>query len=191
VLAVSPLLLTAVRRYPLEALIVVGILSVSALAVVFYVWELVIIGWVMDFLMTIGVPKIEAVPDPLEYEEVGEIIVVALRNNIATVLDCQLVQRQLQQLIDEGHCDFVLDFLHAGKISRHFRGVMVHVTKAARREAAKLGKPYRPVALPQGELFRVFEDRNRAVEAMSRHDGHGWVVLCCVPVGVWAVSEAT
>jgi hypothetical protein len=168
-------------------LIVVGISAVSVLAVVLYVWELVIIGWVVDFLSEIGMPK--ARPIPLEYEEVGEIIVVTLRDNIVTLQQCLSVQTQLNRLIGERHCDFVLDFFHAGKISKHFRGVMVHLMKAVRREAGKLGKPYRPVALSYGAVFRVFDDRQLAVEEMSKHDGHGWVVLCSVPVGVRAVSE--
>jgi hypothetical protein len=68
---------------------------------------------------------------------------------------------------------------------------MVHFMKAARREAGKLGKPYRPVALPHGPVFRVFDDRECAVEEMSKHDGHGWVVLCSVPDGIRAVSDLT
>ena len=157
----GPMLLRGLKSYPLEILIVVGILGVAVLAIVFYVWELVVIGWIMDFLMSIGVPKIRAVQVPLEFEQVGEIVVVKLCTNLASVLECESVQRQLQHLIDERHCDFILDFLQAGKISRRFRGVMIHVMKAARREAVKLGKPYRPVALPRGELFRVFSDRKR------------------------------
>lgn len=187
-LAAGPVLLRAFVSYPLETLIVVGILAVSGLGIVLYVWELVVIGWAMDFLLSIGMPKIRVVSVPLEYEQVGEVIVVKLCINIASVLECQSVQRQLQHLIDERYCDFVLDFLHAGKISRRFRGVMIQVQKAARSEAMKLGKPYRPVALPRGELFRVFSDRKQALEEMSRHEGHGWVVLCSVPVGIRAVS---
>ena len=82
-------------------------------------------------------------------------------------------------MIDERYCDFVLDFLHAGKISRRFRGVMIKVQKAARSEAMKLGKPYRPVALPRGELFRVFSDRKRASrKCPGTRDMDG---LCSVP----------
>ena len=134
-------------------------------------------------------PKIRATPIPLEYEQIGEIIVVTLRDNIITLGQCQTVQKQLGRLVDEHHCDFVLDFLYAEKISKSFRGVMVRFVKAARREAEKLGKPYRPVALPRGAVFKVFADRRRAIEEMSKHDGHGWVVLCCVPVGIRAVSD--
>ena len=66
---------------------------------------------------------------------------------------------------------------------------MVRIMKAACREAEKLGKPNQPMDLPPGEVFCVFDDRQRAVEEMSRHGGHGWVVLCSVPVGIRAVSE--
>jgi hypothetical protein len=37
----------------------------------------------------------------------------------------------------------------------------------------------------------VFEDRQRALDAMAKHDGHGWVVLCGVPFGLRAVSRLT
>jgi len=177
------------RRFPLETLITVTIFAAAGIGIVLYIRELVIVGWVVDFLSEIGMPQIQ--PIPLEYEQVGEIIVVKLRDNIAAVLQCQSVQKQLKCLIDEHHCDLVLDFLYAGRISKSFRGVMVYVMKEARREAEKLGKPYRPIALPHGKVFRVFDNREHAVEAMSKHDGHGWVVLCSVPVGIRAVSELT
>ena len=57
----GPVLLRAFVSYPLETLIVVGILAVSGLGIVLYVWELVVIGWAMDFLLSIGMPKIRAV----------------------------------------------------------------------------------------------------------------------------------
>lgn len=191
VLTIAAVLLRVFRSHPLETLIVVGIFGISGLGIVLYIWELVILGWIVDFLSEIGMPKIQAVSVPLEYEQVGEVVVVKLRDNIATVLECQSVQKQLKGLVDEHHCDFILDFLHAGKVSRHFREVMVHVMKAARKEAAKLGKPYQPVALPHGAVLKVFDDREHAVEEMSKHDGHGWVVLCSVPAGIRAVSELT
>jgi len=191
VLMICAELLSIFRIFPLHTLIAAGLVAVCGLAVVLYIWELVIIGWVIDFLSKTGMPEIRAVPVPLEYEQIGEITVVKLRDNTATVLDCQSVQKQLNRLIEERHCDFVLDFARAGKISRHFRGVMLHVMKAARREAVRLGRPYRPVALPHGEVFRVFADRERAVAEMSKHDGHGWVVLCSVPFGIRAVSGPT
>ena len=72
----------------------------------------------------------------------------------------------------------------------NFRPVMIQLLKAARREAGHLGKPHMPLLLPQGDVFKVFDDKQQAVEAMSRHGGHGWVVLCSVPVGIRAVSEA-
>ncbi len=190
-LTIGAELLSVFRRFPLETLLAAALLAVAVIAVVLYMGELVVIGWVVDFLSEFGMPKIQARPVPLECEQVGEITVVTLRDNIATILQCQLVQKQLDRLIDEHHCDFVLDFLYAGTISKSFRGVMFHAMKAARREAGRLGKPYRPVALRQGEVFTVFDDRERAVEEMSEHDGHGWVVLCSVPVGIRAVSKLT
>ena len=39
-------------------------------------------------------------------------------------------------------------------------------------------------------LFRVFADREAAIEEMGKHDGHGWVVLCSVTPGTRAVPEA-
>ncbi len=180
---------SVVRRFPIESLIIATVIAIAVIGVVLYIWELVIIGWIVDFLSELGMPKFRAKPVPLEFEQVGEIIVVKLRDNIATVRHCQSVQRQLKHLIDEQHCDFVLDFSRAGNVSRSFRGVMVHLLKAARREAEKLGKPYLPVALPRGDVFQVFDDRQRAVDEMSKHGGHGWVVLCSVPVGIRAVSE--
>ena len=190
-LPICALLFSVSKRFPLETLIIAGVCGICGLALVLYIGELVVLGWIVDFLSQIGMPKIQARPIPLEYEQVGEIIVVTLRDNIATLLQCQAVQKQLKGLIDEQHCDFVLDFLYTEKISKSFRGVMVQLMKAARREAENLGKPYRPVTLPHGPTFRVFDDRQRAVEEMSKHDGHGWVVLCCVPVGIRAVSDLT
>ena len=180
----------------LNALLIMAVFVVAGIAFLLYIGELVILGWVMDllsaiedFLSQIGMPKIHAQPDPLEQELVGDIVVITLRRNVATLRQCQSVEKQLKLLIDEHHCDFVLDFLYADRISKAFRGVMVHFMKAARAEAGRLGKPRRPVALPRGKIFRVFDNRERAVEEMSRNDDHGWVVLCSVPVGVRAVSD--
>lgn len=183
--------LSVFRRFPLETLIFATVIAIAVMGVVLYIWGLVIIGWVVDFLSDIGMPKFLARPVPLQYEQVGEIVVVTLRDNIATAGHCLSVEKQLKRLVDEQHCDFVLDFLYAGNVSTSFRGVMLRLMKAARREAEKLGKPYFPLALPQGELFRVFDDGQRAIEEMSKHAGHGWVVLCSVPVGIRAVSETT
>ncbi len=190
-LMVAAALLNVSRRFPLETLIVATVLAVCVIVVILYVWELVILGWAVDFLSEIGMPKFHAEPVPLEYEEVAEVIVVTLRENIAGVLQCQAVQKQLKHLLDEHHCDFVLDFSYAGRISHSFREVIVHLRKAAQKEAQRLGRPYRPMTLPRGASFRVFDDRKRAIEEMSQHDGHGWVVLCCVPVGIRAVSGLT
>jgi hypothetical protein len=190
-LTIYAVVLRAFRSFPLETLIFVVVFAISGIGIILYIGELAIIKWILDFLLEIGMPEIQARPIPLEYEQVGEITVVKLRNNIATVRQCQAVQRQLKSLIDEHHCDFVLDFSYAEKTSIRFRGVIVHLVKAARREAEKTGKSYRPVALPYGAVFRVFEDSEQAVEEMSKHDGHGWVVLCSVPVGTRAVSDLT
>jgi len=179
------------RRWLTKILIVAAILAFVVIAITLYIGELVVLGWVVDFLSQIGMPKIQPRLVPLDYEQVGEIIVVTLRDNIATVGLCLSVQKQLKRLLEEQHCDFVLDFSSAARISKSFRGVMVHFMKAARKEAARLGKPYRSVALPRGAVFRVFDDRDLAVEEMARHDGHGWVVLCAVPPGTRAVSGLT
>lgn len=191
VLTLREVLPSVFRSFPLETLIFVAVFVVSGIAIFLYMGELVIVGWIVDFLSNIGMPKIQARSIPLEYEQVGEIIIVMLRDNIATIRDCLSVQKQLKLLIGEHHCDFVLDFTYAGKTSKSFRGVMVHVMTAARREAGMFGKTYRPVALPHGAVFRVFIDRERAVEEMSKHNGHGWVVLCSVPAGIRAVSDLT
>jgi hypothetical protein len=179
------------RRWLTKILIVAAILTFVVVAIILYMGELVVLGWVVDFLSQIGLPKIQPGLVPLDYEQVGEIIVVTLRDNIATVGLCLSLQKQLKRLLDEQHCDFVLDFSCAARISKSFRGVMVHLMKAARKEAWTLGKPYRSLALPRGAVFRVFENRDLAVEEMARHDGHGWVVLCAVPPGTRAVSGLT
>jgi hypothetical protein len=177
------------RRFPLEALILATVTAIAGIGIILYLGELFIIGWVVDFLSELGMPKFLAKPVPLEFEQVGEVIVVKLRDNIATARHCQSVEKQVKHLIAAHHCDFVLDFLYAGNVSRSFRGVMVRLMKAARREAETLGKPYLPLVLPPGDVFRVFDDRQLAVDEMSRHGGHGWIVLCSVPVGIRAVSE--
>ncbi len=177
------------RRFPLESLILATVIAIAVAGVVLYIGELFLIGWVVDFLSQLGMPKFLARQIPLDYEQIGEIIVVNLRGNIGTTGQCQSVEKQLKRLIDEHHCEFILDFSTAGNISTSFRGVMLRIIKAARSEAEKLGNPHLPIALAPGELFRVFDDRQRAVEEMSKHGGHGWVVLCSVPVGVRAVSE--
>lgn len=182
----GPLLFGVVRRFPLETLIIVGIVAVSASGVVLYIGELVVIGWAVDFLSEIGMPKLHTPPVPLEYQQIGEIVVVAL-HDIGTVFQCQAVQKQLKHLMDEQHCDLVLDFQYAGRISHSFREVLLYLAKAARNEAAMLGKP--PVA--HRAVFRVFDEKIQAVEEMSKHEGHGWVVLCSVPVGIRAVAGLT
>jgi len=190
VLTIGAVLLSVSRHFPLETLIIAVVLVLYGIVIILYIGELLIIGWAVDFFSKIEESK-TATPVPLEHESRGDIIIVKLRGNIATVGQCRSVREQLQRLIDEHHCDFVIDFAYAERISRRFRGVMVRFSQAARKEAEELGKPFRPVALPRGEVFKVFDNRQRAVEEMSRHGGHGWVALCCVPFGIRAVSELT
>lgn len=178
------------QRFPLEALILSAIVVVSATCVVLYIGELVVVGWIVDFLSWVTAPIRHVKQSPLAYEQFGAITVVKLSDNIVTAVQCHTVDKQLKRLLDKHQCDFILDFSSVGKVSVHFREVMIRLTKAARREAEKLGKAYRPFALPPGDIFRVFADRATALEEMGNHDGHGWVVLCSVPVGVRAVPEA-
>jgi hypothetical protein len=184
-------LLSVGKTYPLETLIVLAIIAFALLGVALFVGELVIIGWIMDLFSWMSMLGLHAKEAPLEYQQVGEMIVVKLSDNIVSVRQCRSVQKQLQRLVDERHCDFILDFSCIGKISSRFHGVMTGLSRAARREAGRQARPYRPVALPPGELFRIFDDRQSAVEEMAGHDGHGWVVLCCVPAGIRAVSGAS
>ncbi len=195
-LAICAVLPSLSRRFPLDTFIYESLLAFCGVAILLYVGHLVVLGWLVDlltkteeFLAEVGVPKIKARSAPLDCEQAGEIIVVKLRDNIVTIRQCQTVERQLKHLIAEQHCDFVLDFSSAQMISTSFRTAMVHVAKAARRQAARLGKPYRPVASSRGAEFRVFDDRQRALAEMSEHDGHGWVVLSSVPVGTRAVFD--
>jgi hypothetical protein len=182
-------LVSVSKRFPLQALIMGTVIAIAVVGVVLYIGELFLIGWVVDFLADLGMPKFHARSAPLDCELVGEILVVTLRDNIATAAQCQTVAKQLKHLLDDHHCDFVLDFLYAGRISMSFREVMLDLMKAARKEAERLGKLDRSLGVPQGDTFRVFDDRRQALEEMSGSFGHGWVVLCSVPVGVRAVSE--
>jgi hypothetical protein len=182
-------LLRASHTYPWETLIFVGVFTIAAGGIVLYVGQLFLLGWIVDFLDSFGRPKSAALSVPLECEQVGHAIIVHLRDNIANADECKSVERQLQRVIQEHCCNFVLDFSAAGRISIHFRSVLVNLKKTARREAESLGRPYHPMALPQGEMFPVFQDSQQALEEMTRYGGHGWVALCCVPVGVRAVSS--
>ncbi len=178
------------ERYPLETLICAAAVFITLISIAGYVGELVIVGWIMDFLTWLTTPIIHAKQVPLDYDQVGEMIVVNLSDNIVTARQCQSVQKQLKRLIDEHHCDFILDFSRIGRVSIRFRAVMVHFARAARREARKQAKPHLPLAVPPGDQFTVFADGQSAVEEMGMHDGHGWVVLCSVPAGIRAVPEA-
>jgi hypothetical protein len=180
---------TVGRIYPLETLIVSVIILFALLGVALYVGELVVIGWVMDLLLWLSMLGLHAKEKPLDYEQVGEMIVVKLSDNIVSVRQCRSVEKQLQRLTAEGYCDFILDFSGIGKISLRFRRVMLRLSRMARRQAARLGKPYRRLPLPRGDAFLVFDDSRSAVEEMGGHEGHGWVVLSAVPAGLRAVSE--
>jgi hypothetical protein len=186
-IANSALLFTVGRRFPLETDIALAVLAAAGIGVALYVGELTII----DFLLWITTPILREAQEPMDCEQVGEMLVVKLGDNIASVWHCQMVSRQLSRLIDEQHCNFILDFSGIGRLSTNFRDVIVRLTAAARREAEKQGRPYRPVAPSPGMAFPVFDDRQTALAEMGRHDGYGWVVLCSVPVGIRAVSNAT
>jgi hypothetical protein len=186
----GPSLLDLVKRHPFDSLLVAAILIGSAILVILYVGELLVLGWIVDFIDQIGMPKPRG-PVPLEFEQFGQTIVVAVPEIVATVRDCRSMQEQLKGLIDAHHCDFVFDFSRAEKLSRHFRQVLLYATKAARKKAWNLGVPARPFPLPFGAKFKVFEDRQRALETMAKHEGHGWVVLCGVPFGLRALSKLT
>ena len=182
-------LLKVGTAFPLETLIVGGIVAGAALAVVMYVGELVVIGWIIDFPLWLAERAMPPAYVPLEHEQVGQITIVKLGDNIASARECRSVQQQLDRLIAEHRCDFILDFSGIKKLPGGFREVLLHVTKAARAEARRQGHCGGSVDLPTGELFRIFDDRAAAIAEMSRHASHGWVVLCAVPVGIRAVSE--
>jgi hypothetical protein len=188
---IAAMLFRVGREFPLQTLILVSILAMSAIFIALYVAELVLLHWMVDLFDWITLPRRHAKNDPLEYDQVGEIIIVKLGSHIVTLKQCHAVQKQLKHLIDEHHCDFILDFSGIARLSRSFRGVMVRLRTAARREAERLGKSYQPILSPPGELFCVFDDRESAVEEMESRDGHGWVVLCGVPPGIRAVSDVT
>jgi hypothetical protein len=178
------------RIFPLETLIIVGVLAMTLSAVLLYVGQLYVMGWVVDFFDALNHPKPKSLTVPLDLRLVGEVMVVRLGDNISNLDECRAVEKQLREEIKQGHCDFVLDFSSAGRISLHFRSVIVALTKAARHEARTLGKPYHAAVLPPGKTFHQFDDERQALEAIASHGGHGWVVLCGVPVGVRAVSDS-
>lgn len=173
-----------------ETLIVLGIVAGSVLAIFLYVGELVVIGWIVDFPAWLAERAMPAAHVPLEVEHAGEITVVTLSDNIASARECRSVKEQLDRLIAGGRCDLILDFSRVKKLASGFHDVLVHVTRAAWKAADRRGHAYRGPELPPGERFRVFADRDEAIAEMSRCAGHGWVVLCAVPVGIRAVSGA-
>ena len=77
---------------------------------------------------------------PLEFDQVGEVLIVKLSDHIVSDAHCQAVQRQLDRFVDEHYCDFILDFSAVGRLSRSFRGVMTHLAGAARRRGGAAGQ---------------------------------------------------
>ncbi len=200
-LSIAGSLYQVAKLFPIESLICAAVIAFAVAGVLLYMWNLAIMAWLVEFVSQLGVPKLREISAELEYEKVGEIIVVRLADNIATGRDGQAVEKRLKELIYQQHCcNLVLDFLNAGRISVRFRDVIISLTKATNREALKSGKPSaraggihlmslpRPPKLERhGEEFRVFDDRQAAIEEISRLGGQGWVALCCVPVGTRAV----
>ena len=184
------ILLSLGKTFPLETLIVGRPGCASGAGSSLYVGELMVIGWIVDLPEWLATRALPPAHVPLTVEHVGPIAVVTLSDNIASERECRSVAQQLDRLIADHCCDFVFDFSRIKKLSSGFRDVLLHATQAARAEAERQGKPYRNLELPSGATFRIYDDRERAVEKMARHAGHGWVVLCAVPVGIRAVSDA-
>ena len=146
-------LLSVSRAYPLQALIMAAAIAIAVVGVILYIGELFLIGWVVDFLADLGMPKFQAKSAPLDCELIGEIIVVTLRDNIATAAQCQSVAKQLNHLIGDHHCDFILDFSYAGRISMNFREVMLNLLKAARKERRVSANRIDPLICRKGIRF--------------------------------------
>ena len=185
------ILLKAYKGFPMETLIVLGIIAGAVVAIVLYIGELVVIGWIADFPAWLAERAMPAAHVPLEIEHAGPITIVKLSDNIASARECRSVQEQLDRLVAADRCDLILDFARVKKLAAGFRDVLVHVTRAVRKAVEKRGQPYRGPEPAKGETFPVFADCEQALAEMGRHDGHGWVVLCAVPVGIRAVSDAT
>ena len=144
----------------------------------FYIGNLVIIGWVVDFLSGIGVPKFRAKPVPLEYEQVGEIIVVKLRDNIATLGQCQTVQSQLKHLVAEHHSDFVLDFAGTGMSPEVSAGSCCDLRRRHAERPKSLANrtcPLPCLAVNYSRCSTTGEERSRKCPGMADTDG-----LCSV-----------
>jgi hypothetical protein len=180
-------LLKVGKAFPLETLIVGGIVAGAVAAVGLYVGELVVIGWILDLPVWLAERAMPTAHVPLEFEHVGAITIVTLSDNIASTRECRSVRDQFDRLIADQHCDLILDFGGIKKLASGFRAVLLHVTRAARAEAYRQGQVASIADVPPGETFRVFDERQSALEEMARHAGHGWVVLCSVPTGTRAV----
>ena len=125
--------LKAAERFPLGTPIFGTIFALSAVAVVLFLGELVVIGWIVDFLDWIASSGIRARYAPLEFDQVGEVLIVKLGNHMVSDEHCQAVQRQLDRFVGEHYCDFILDFSAVGRLSRSFRGVMTRLASGAER----------------------------------------------------------
>jgi hypothetical protein len=187
---VVAVLLGVAKTFPFESFLFLAILAGATLAVLLYVGQLTIVAWITDLSDWLATAGIHGRQPPLDYEEAGAIVVVKLSDNLVTARQCRWAEKQLQRLIAEQRCDLVLDFSGIERISSRFRDTMIRLAAAARQEAARQGLVYRPMRLPTGHVFPIFADRPSALAAMAAYDGHGWVVLCSVPTGIRAVSEA-
>ena len=58
-------------KFPLETVIFGTIIAIAAIGLVLYIGELVIIGWVVDFLAGISMPKIQSRTVPLNTSKLG------------------------------------------------------------------------------------------------------------------------
>ncbi len=186
---ICAVLLKTGKAFPLETLIVLGIVAGAVLAVGLYVGELVVIGWIVDLPVWLAERAMPAAHVPLEFEQIGEITIVTLGDNIASARECRSVQEQLDRLIAEHRSDLILDFSRVKKLSSRFRDVLLHVARTAGTEAVKEGRSQAGLELAPGEAFRRFDNRDRAVSEMSKYAGHGWIALCAVPVGIRAVPD--
>ncbi len=108
--------LKAAERFPLGTLIFGTIFALSAVAVVLYIGELVVLGWLVDVLDWIASSGIRARYAPLEFDQVGEVLIVKLGDHIVSDEHCQAVQRQFDRFVGEHYCDFILDFSAVGRL---------------------------------------------------------------------------
>ena len=114
------------------------------------------------------------------YDQVGEITVVKLPRFLRSQEACDAVDVQLQRLLDDQRCDFILDFADTDFMSTRFIAHLIRLARRAKTVAEQTGKRTATPACPRGQFFKMFDDRASAVEEMSQFDGHGWCVFCSV-----------